>query len=155
MTAPNPTPSNDEQCRKCGKFKPLSEFEKPTKYNHSVYCIECKRLKNRESYIRNRDKRLAKHGAYRKSDAGKQTISRAIKKANRLHPEKNTARLKLRYAVSRGKIMKAPCMTCGETKVEAHHYAGYEPENWYKVHWLCRKHHRDTHKFTLESRGLL
>jgi hypothetical protein len=51
----------------------------------------------------------------------------------------------LHDAVRYKKIEKQPCAICGESKVEGHHYLGYEPENWLTVQWLCRKHHFDTH----------
>jgi len=49
-------------------------------------------------------------------------------------------------ALRRGKIKKAPCEVCGFTKVEAHHYMGYEREYWLVFKWLCKPCHDHAHK---------
>jgi len=52
-------------------------------------------------------------------------------------------------AVKQGKLTKPPhCEQddCQETKIEAHHHMGYEPEHWLDVIWLCRPHHEDAEK---------
>lgn len=42
-------------------------------------------------------------------------------------------------------LFQQPCeyAGCNETKVQAHHHAGYEQENWLNVQWLCRNHHKE------------
>ena len=55
--------------------------------------------------------------------------------------EKETAHNRVRIAVRQGKLIPRPCLVCGEIDSQAHHHKGYNPENWYEVVWLCRKHH--------------
>ena len=59
------------------------------------------------------------------------------------YPEKKVARRKLRYAVKHGKIKKEPCIKCGNTKSQGHHYDYKFPLD---VFWLCPLHHTQLHK---------
>ncbi len=58
------------------------------------------------------------------------------------YPEKYWARETTRRAVKAGKIIKTPCVVCGEINVFAHHEDYSKP---FEVVWLCRKHHREKH----------
>lgn len=143
-------------CIDCKEHKPTEQFDISITYGwRSSVCVPCKRVRSHKDYIKNRDARMERKSEYKKSPQGKETEKRAHYAAMQREPEKYVARYKLRYAVSRGQITKEPCQDCGKAKVEAHHHKGYEPEHWLDVMWLCRKHHRDIHKFTLESRGLI
>ena len=54
---------------------------------------------------------------------------------------------KIKDEIKLEKKKKLPCEICKTTKnIEAHHYLGYEKENWLKVKWLCIKHHRAEHR---------
>lgn len=55
--------------------------------------------------------------------------------------DKALARHYVSQNVRRGKLFKEPCKVCGELKVQAHHYLGYEREHWLDVAWLCKQHH--------------
>lgn len=110
-------------CKKCG-YKKIDERRKKSGYFHS------------QKY---RDK-------FRKD--GKTTYQNrkvALEKYSKENPEKIKARGAVRYALKQGKLKKEPCAICGEKKVHAHHYAGYEKENWLAVSWLCQKHHNQSH----------
>lgn len=63
-------------------------------------------------------------------------------KANK-YPEKEAVRRKTRQAISKGELIKLPCLVCGEIKVEAHHEDYSKP---FDVIWVCRKHHNQYHK---------
>lgn len=55
------------------------------------------------------------------------------------------SRNKLNEAVRIGKVIKKPCLLCGNnTRPEAHHRDYSKPLD---VVWLCRRHHEDTHHF--------
>ena len=56
------------------------------------------------------------------------------------HPEKRKARQKLAYAVKTGKIIKLPCLVCGDPKSQGHHKDYNKP---LEVDWLCQKHHKE------------
>ena len=45
-------------------------------------------------------------------------------------------------ALRMGKLVKTPCMVCGEVEVEGHHPDYSRPLD---VVWLCRKHHMEIH----------
>jgi hypothetical protein len=60
--------------------------------------------------------------------------------------EKNRDRLRVKervkYSLKVGKLVKTPCMVCGEVKVEGHHPDYSRP---LEVVWLCRAHHKEIH----------
>lgn len=58
-------------------------------------------------------------------------------------PERTQARRKVSDAIKAKRLIRAPCVICGNSKSEAHH------ENYSKpleVIWLCRTHHREADK---------
>lgn len=66
----------------------------------------------------------------------------------RQNPEnllKGRIRSRVNHAVRRGILTRLPCI-CGELKVEAHHYLGYDLEHALDVVWLCKAHHEKLHK---------
>lgn len=135
-------------CLDCGTEKPLSEYyvNKNNKDGHVSYCPPCSNARSREYYLKHRDKRLQKHEAYGQTEKGKAVKAKAVRKYMTTNPDKDIARQKLRYAVSRGTISKQPCERCQNIKVDAHHHNGYEPEHWLDVMWLCRTHHAEVHR---------
>ncbi len=63
------------------------------------------------------------------------------------NPERYAAKVTVARAVKAGILIKPKSCTrkgCPDPsrRVEAHHYAGYAPENRLKVHWHCRSCHR-------------
>jgi len=88
---------------------------------------------------------------YAKSERGKQAINKASRKASIKYPEKWNARSRLRYAVKTGKIVKPEYCDqyltgkCSTSRIQGHHYLGYEGEHWKDVMWLCSRHHADEH----------
>jgi hypothetical protein len=57
-------------------------------------------------------------------------------------PIKERARRKLRWAVDSGKLVRLPCLVCGNPKSEGHHEDYNKP---LEVVWLCRIHHEEVH----------
>jgi hypothetical protein len=55
------------------------------------------------------------------------------------NPEKVRARKALSHAISSGKIVRGPCVICGEPKTQGHHPDYGQP---LRVVWLCFRHHR-------------
>jgi hypothetical protein len=144
------------RCIDCKEYRPREKFPLSITYNKPLsVCEDCNRIRSHKDYVKNREARMKRKAEYRKSPAGRATARRATNASMKRYPEKEIARRKVRYAVSTGKMTKEPCRDCGNTKVEGHHYKGYEPEHWYDILWLCRKHHQDIHKFSLESRGII
>jgi hypothetical protein len=66
------------------------------------------------------------------------------KRRHEKHPLERKARSAISNAIRLGKITKPTrCQICGcETKLEAHHWKGYDKEHWLDVQWLCRTDHQ-------------
>lgn len=82
---------------------------------------------------------------YKSSDRGRELNAIAAKK-RRATPEykaKDKCWNLAQYAITKGILVREPCVICGEMKVEAHHEDYFKP---LEVKWLCAKHHRDRHK---------
>lgn len=61
---------------------------------------------------------------------------------------KQTVRQIISQAVKYGRIIKplnCSVPICNNENPQAHHYAGYEQENVYKIVWLCARHHYYEH----------
>lgn len=126
-------------CQRCGIEKERSEFT--AQRDWSVTCNPCKIVARRARSARRRPTQES-------NPAWKRAHSRAVMASNRRYPERCRARLRLFYAVSTGKLHRAPCF-CGETKVEGHHPDYSEP---LKVEWLCNKHHREADAALAQAR---
>lgn len=59
-----------------------------------------------------------------------------------------TARNEVRKARARGDLVRQPCEVCGDISTHAHHEDYQRPLD---VRWLCRPHHADRHKATMED----
>lgn len=57
------------------------------------------------------------------------------------NPEKAKAHRAIEYAVTSGKLQRAPCVICG-AKAQAHHEDYSKP---LRVIWLCHSHHVERH----------
>ena len=66
-------------------------------------------------------------------------------KANPANKIKIKARSAVNSAIRRGTLARQNCEKCSK-RGEAHHYLGYNPKNWFKIKWFCRRHHRQIHK---------
>jgi len=91
-------------------------------------------------YRANRDTILAKRTKV------KTTNEQRIYYNRNADPQKIQARNYINNRVASGKIVREPCVDCGESRVEAHHHNGYEQEHWGDVTWLCRDHHSLIHR---------
>lgn len=141
-------------CARCEVSKPVADFTQRRGKQLGqplAYCRPCQNEISKVTYVAHRPKKLATQMAYKKSSVGREVQRRASMNAHKRSPEKDAARSKLRYAVKQGKIQKLPCQECNNSKVEAHHYLGYDGEHWKDVLWLCRFHHRKAHGFLTES----
>jgi len=143
-----------KDCTQCGKKKELSEFSvnRAKEDGLNNWCRACmsdyqkarrvranasrpegwkQKTKDKSSYMK----------AWTEAHPGAMT---AYKKAWwDKHRDRLLVKEKVRYAIRTGKLVKQPCWTCGEEKVEAHHPDYDKPLD---VIWLCRKHHLEIHK---------
>lgn len=153
-------------CNRCQTTKTPQDFTRSS----GSWCVSCKAENSKIYYWKNKDninlekkKRYNEDSDYREKvlvrnrayfEENKEEIYRKQAEADRKRkkdPEerkKFQARRKISNSLAAGKIMRKPCDICGSTEnLEAHHYMGYEPENWLNVQWLCRKHHGETERF--------
>lgn len=75
---------------------------------------------------------------------------RQVRQYSAEHPLAIQARSAVSTAVRYGKIQKPnACQECKRPcsggALHAHHHAGYEPENWLDITWLCRSCHGKVH----------
>lgn len=137
-----PNRPGEKVCARCEISKPISEYRlRPGKQQGQpmAYCRPCEKE-------RSHAKKRAPTSSKTKSP-----IIRNIQKFDGDPIKKRRARARLRNAISAGHIQKKPCQECGEIKVDAHHYLGYDGEHWKDVIWLCRFHHFKLHGFLTES----
>lgn len=57
--------------------------------------------------------------------------------------KRNNARAKLQSALIKGRLVREPCLICGDPVTDGHHADYDEPLS---VVWLCSAHHWQTHK---------
>lgn len=103
------------KCSRCGRYH--DRFRDRAKTSHASYCHRChahNARQNRKKYVQLTDEQ--------KKRANCRTYTRTL--------------------VHRGKLIKQPCETCDEVKVEAHHEDYNDPHT---VVWLCRTCHLSLH----------
>ena len=99
--------------------------------------------RKRESYLRHREARLSRQRELMKTPEAKEKMRvRALLRKVK-SPEEYCARYILGNAVKQGKIIRLPCIVCGDEKSQGHHEDYTKPLD---VIWLCDKHHKEKHK---------
>lgn len=133
-------------CTKCNEEKSLDCFskDKSRKGGLQVYCKVCaKKYKQTEAV-------KAVQAKYKQTEAGKAAQRRGHAK----HPSERKARTKVNHAITAGRLVrpeKCSVVDCESTRVEAHHYLGYEEEHWLDVEWFCKKHHMEADRLESSS----
>jgi len=135
-----------KKCFKCEEVKELKEFYKHSMMGdgHLNKCKSCakKDSMNRYDSVMSDPKLLIKERMRcrlkqrRRRDAGLEKVY--IKKQ---YP-KTLAHTMVGNAIRDGRILKAPCVICGDLKVQGHHEDYNKPID---VVWLCIRHHNDRH----------
>ena len=145
-----------KRCFKCLCEKPIGAF-----YKHAAMrdgrlnkCKECTKtdvaehrqanLERVRSYDRMRNSmphRVAAREAYRQTQAYAQSHAAAAKRWSEKYPERRKASHTLNNALRDGKVVRQPCLICGEY-AHAHHPNYDQP---LLVVWLCPKHHAEAH----------
>lgn len=106
-------------------------------------CGECQKCRHRE-YMR---EWYATRPGYAADMARKHRSARTAYEMERYRTDevfraKKMARMRVNTAVSRGKLERQPCETCGAPEAEAHHHDYKKPM---EVTWLCKQHHEEWH----------
>ena len=93
-------------CTRCKETKSFDEFtkDKNSKDGFARYCKPCRNAMKRESYLRNRDKNLAKMKAYR--DNNPEKVSAIKKKCYHSKKEQYAERSKQYYLENREMVLK-------------------------------------------------
>lgn len=136
-----------KRCTTCDKRKPHAEFSRDSsrwdgRMSRCKVCDrKCNSKKKKESGFYHSEKYKKKTARYRLTDKYK----KAIRKSSLKNADHIFARRAVHKAIRKGELKKRGCQSCGELKVQAHHYLGYAPENWLDVIWLCQPHHSQAH----------
>jgi len=134
-----------KECFKCKAVKPLSEFYKHAMMGdgHLNKCKEC--AKNDAN--KHRSKNLEKIRAYDRERGKIPERIKANTDINRIWRAEDKRRQLAHTAVARairnGKLVRNPCIRCGEQKSLAHHEDYDKPLD---VVWLCQPCHKKRHK---------
>ena len=135
-----------KKCFKCLKNKPLNQFytHKQMGDKHLGKCKDCTKKDAKKRYEDPvAKKKIVEYERLRfKNPKRKNKIREYQLKRRNLHPGKERAYRVVFRALRTGKIIKLPCMVCGNSKSQAHHQDYRSP---LKVKWLCFKHHREQH----------
>lgn len=95
-------------------------------------------------YQENKAVFLEKFKAYRDSERGRAVMAKAHAKEKVIHAHKIKARYMVANALRDNRLKRGEqCQICGTAgKMQAHHHAGYDAENWLNVVWLCKPCHK-------------
>lgn len=153
-------------CKKCGIAKELGEFYKQSHRDGQYFskCRSCvqqdQKEKRKTNYelIRSYEKKSSSRAGvaeakkeYRKSERGKDSRAKGVKKWRARNPLKAEAHWKLNEAIRWGRILKQPCIICGSEKSHGHHEDYSLPLD---VVWYCHTHHVARHKELREMRSV-
>jgi hypothetical protein len=142
-----------KDCSLCGVRKELSEFHKNNALSDGLtsrckVCIKGYQAKRADKLRENKPsdwkKKTQDMKTYHREWKDKRPQYNTIK--TKEWYEKNKDRMKVKYAVKyalkTGKLVKTPCVICGDENVEGHHPDYSLPLD---VVWLCKKHHKEIH----------
>lgn len=136
-----------KKCFKCKQTKDISLFYAHPKMadKHFGKCKLCTKrdVKNRyndpEGYLK-----VIRYELKRKSTLHRKQKTLLYQRKSRIvNKHKWKIWNLINYLKQTGKLKSQPCVKCGNIKTEAHHPDYRKP---LYVIWLCRKHHRETHK---------
>ncbi len=131
-------------CFKCKKTKSVEDFYRHEKMGDGRLgkCIDCAKKDVREHRLAHPE-RLSQYEKQRnRTAARKKKRVEYQAKERRLNPVKYKARQITAHAIASGRLVRQPCVHCGEKKVEAHHPDYSKPLD---VVWVCFFCHR-THE---------
>lgn len=115
----------EKQCFKCEQVKPLSEFYKHPQMadGHVNKCKECNKVDVQKNYATRRPQYSEYDRTREQTPERREKKLEYQRRARARHPEKNSARAKVRRAILSGHLSKPTfCGCCGRIgDVEAHH----------------------------------
>jgi hypothetical protein len=150
-----------KDCCACGKRLELSEFyvNKASNDGFTARCKTCLRVYQQERRYRLRASKPADWKqktkdmtAYRKAWAKANPGYMTAKKREWWSRNKDRLKVKyaVRYAIKTGKLVRQPCVVCGNPESHGHHEDYSKPLD---VIWLCRTHHTEHHVANRANHG--
>jgi len=150
-------PERRSMCKGCKRAK-LKEWRDKNRdhvrrndveYYHRT--IEIRRADARRYATKHADKIAEKKKAYRKTEHCREVQAKYSSKyyhEKLKDTEKQRTRNTTNTEIRAGRMVKMPCVFCGNKKSESHHPDYSDPFN---IVWLCRKHHNLMHKAIKED----
>ena len=89
-------------------------------------CLHCRE----GTFRRGREPKKAKPKFTREQMIANKLSSNKIKRATEM----------VSKAILDGRIQKQDCEVCGEERSHFYHNVSYTPNDYWKIHWLCRAH---------------
>ncbi len=134
-------------CLKCGISKTLLEFYKQSgmKDGHVNKCKECSKADIRA----NRDLKIEYYREYDRERGNRQHIS-YLKEYRDKYPKKYKAVNLVNNAIRSGKLIRCPCVICGDINSHGHHPDYDKPLD---LIWLCAVHHSEWHAINGEGKN--
>ncbi len=129
-------------CFRCNKRKPLSSF-----YTHSAMtdghlnkCKVCTKADVTKRYQDNPEK-IRDYERKRNQDPKRKAYAlQKMREHRKFNPGRYRARNAVNNAIRSGKLIRQPCVHCGDPKSQAHHKDYRKPLD---VVWVCFKCHRE------------
>jgi hypothetical protein len=138
-------------CSRCEAEKDITEFGRNAAKEDGLqnYCLPCMREYSRshgrrkpEGWARKTADMKAYQAIYRQKNKDRLRKQISEWKNKNRNIERERIKSKVRYAIKIGKLIRLPCITCGDMKVDAHHPDYSNPLD---VVWLCKTHHQQLH----------
>lgn len=142
--------THSKKCFKCKTIKPLDEFYKHSQMadGHVNKCKSC----NKIDVTNNRNAKIDYYRAYDLKRAKNPERYKAAAAINKEWRQNDKRRIKCHNAVTRairsGKLIRQPCIRCGNEKSLAHHEDYDQP---LLIMWLCQPCHKQRHKEILKE----
>lgn len=154
------------KCSQCKEHKEREAFgkDKSAARGFAYRCFDCqkahyeankerykeKRLRYAKNYrLQNRERLAQEFRDFRKQktktdpEGFRKLRYRYMQKYKDNNALKTSCRMKYDSAIAMGKLVREPCVICGELKTDGHHADYTKPLD---VMWLCRSHHLAWHR---------
>lgn len=139
-----------KRCARCNEVKPLSAFPSHPTCSQGVR-PECRPCRNEMVKEWRKANDASARATMKAANAKWYAANRDAKRASnqrwrRENPETYqhyNARNAVQRALTRGDLIKEPCLFCDDPDAHAHHHDYDAPLD---VTWLCRKHHGLVHR---------
>ena len=139
-----------KKCSKCKKEYPATikyfGIDNNVKDKLKYWCKSCKKNVDKIYSRKYREEHIEwkKENNKKNIDLVKKGVKLYIKK----FPERYKANYTLRNMIKVGKVIREPCVICGNVKSHGHHIDYNKPLD---VVWLCAKHHKAIHNNLLSK----